>query len=72
MPNSKTEHSRKLREATAKKWRQELVAQGGCQLSVMLSPSATKSLKKLEKTYGTRRMAVEKALLITSKIGGKL
>lgn len=63
MPNSKTPHSRALRQRTSLERRQRILAAGGLRLDVLLERPAADALRSLTADGTTRTEAVGDALL---------
>lgn len=59
MPNSNSEHSRTLRERTARAWERERKAAGYKRVVVLLSPEAVAALDRLAEIHGNRTAALE-------------
>lgn len=59
MPNSNSEHSRSLRQATTRQWERDKIAAGYQRVAVLLSPEAVAALDRLAKIHGSRTAALE-------------
>jgi len=67
MPNSQSEHSRALRQRTAIARRQQIIAEGGLNLTVLIHKPAADALRALTADGATKTEVVSEALLTAAK-----
>ena len=67
MPNSKSEHSRALRQRTASARRAQIIADGGLHLTVLIRKPAADALRALTADGATKTEVVSEALLTAAK-----
>lgn len=67
MPNANTPHSRALRQRTAIARRNQIIADGGARLDVLLERPAAEALRALTADGATKTEVVSSALLTAAK-----
>lgn len=73
MTNSKSTHSRTLREHTARQWEKDKLAAGYKRVMIMIPPDVAAKLEKLAVEYETKTNAIIAAIrALAAKSGDRL